>query len=175
MTTIYPINPSSGGGAPPPVFNGSNNGLVPNPGGGAANRVLSANGTWAVPAAAQTIVLNPSVTTGVLGSVTWSTTWADPIIISTSVTMAVARTNSNLYRNSLGSNSVDVLISGAASDMITRNRWGTNLTSIALGIYSSAWNCDFYGTILANGSWFQIMGGASLNANNSDLLITKLT
>jgi hypothetical protein len=176
MTTIYPINPSAGGGAPP-VFNGSNNGLVPNPGGGAANRVLNANGTWAVPAgfSAQTLVMNPSITSGVLGTITWSTTWADPITLSTSVNMPVARMNSNIYNVSLGANAIDALVSASGASMITRNRWGTNLTSITFGAYSLTWNCDFYGTVLANGSWFQIIGGAARSSNNSDILITKLT
>jgi hypothetical protein len=209
MTSIYPINPSSGGGAPPPNFNGSNNGLVPNPGAGAADRVLNANGTWIVPPtfttasngvvpnpgagasnrvlnangtwavppgfAAQTIVLNPGSTSGLLGSITWSTNWTDPITLSTSVTMQVARMNSNIYATSLGATGIDTTISSAAAQMYTRNRWLNSVTSITFGLYSSNWNCDFYGTILANGSWFQIIGGASLNANNSDMLITKLT
>jgi hypothetical protein len=178
MTTIYPINPSSGGGAPPPVFNISTNGLVPAPGGGASNRVLNANGTWGVPPApstpATTIMLNPSVTSGTLGGVTWSTTWTDPITLSTSIPMSVARMNSNLYSNSLGSGNIDVILSSAAPSLISRNRWGTNISSITFGLYSSAWNCDFYGNIFINGFWFLVTGGAALNANNSDLLITRL-
>jgi hypothetical protein len=177
MTQIYPINPSTGGGAPPPVFNISTNGLVPAPGGGASNRVLNANGTWAVPPgfAAQTIALNPSFTSTVLGGITWSTTWTDPITLSSSVNMQVARINSNLYNNSLGVNNIEAVVSANSGNMIIRNRWVSNASSITFGIYSSVWNCDFYGTVFANGSWFQVIGGTALNANNSDMLITKLT
>jgi hypothetical protein len=177
MTSIYPINPSSGGGAPPPVFNISTNGLVPAPGGGASNRVLNANGTWVVPPgfSAQTIVLNPSVTSGTLGSITWSTNWADPITLSTSTTMSVARMNSNIYATSLGVNGIDVFLNAAGSQLLSRNRWVTGVSAITFGLYSSNWNCDFYGTIFTNGSWFQVMGGTSLVSNNSDMLITKLT
>jgi hypothetical protein len=178
MTSIYPINPSSGGGAPPPVFNISTNGLVPAPGGGASNRVLNANGTWVVPPgfAAQTIVLNPGVTSGTLGGVTWSTTWIDPITLTTSVNMIVARMNSNIYATSLGSpGSIDVFLNAAGSQLLTRNRWQSSVSSITFGLYSPNWNCDFYGTILVNGSWFQVIGGASQVSNNSDMLITKLT
>jgi hypothetical protein len=177
MTSIYPINPSSGGGAPPPVFNISTNGLVPAPGGGASNRVLNANGTWAVPPgfAAQTIVLNPGVTSGTLGSITWGSNWGDPITLTASVTMQVARMNSNVYATSLGANAIDVFYSTSSAQLLTRNSWLSSVTSISFGLYSVSYNCDFYGTILANGSWFQVMGGSSRNTNNSDLLITKLT
>jgi hypothetical protein len=177
MTTIYPINPSAGGGPPPPVFNGSNNGLVPNPGAGLPGRVLTAAGTWSLPpgVTTTTIVMNPSVTTGSLGGVNWTSTWADPINLASSTVMSVARMNSNIYSNSLGQNGFDVILSSGAGQMITRNNWGTNLGSINFGLYSLAWNCDFYGTIFTNGVWFQISGGAARNANNSDLLITKLT
>jgi hypothetical protein len=175
MTSIYPINPSTGGGAPPPVFNISTNGLVPAPGGGASNRVLNANGTWTVPFSAQTIALNPSFTSSTLGGVTWSTTWTDPITLTTSTTMGVARMNSNLYASGLGSTGIDVFVSNAGSQLITRNRWLTGVSSISFGLYTTAYNCDFYGTIFTNGSWFQVIGGTSQGANNSDLLITKLT
>jgi hypothetical protein len=176
MTQIYPINPSSGGGAPPPVFNGSNNGLVPNPGGGAANRVLNANGTWAVPTtAATTIALNPSVTSGTLGGITWSTTWNDPITLSTSTPMGVARMNSNIYSVSLGTGAIDVFLGTAGPQMLSRNRWSSGQSSISFGLYSTGWNCDFYGYVIVLGSWYLITGGASQVSNNSDMLITKLT
>jgi hypothetical protein len=176
MTSIYPINPSTGGGAPPPVFNISTNGLVPAPGGGASNRVLNANGTWAVPTTtATTIALNPSVTSGSLGGITWGSNWGDPISLTTSITMQVARMNSNVYATSLGANAIDVFYSTSSAQLLTRNSWLSSVTSITFGLYSVSYNCDFYGTIFCNGAWFQIMGGSSRNTNNSDILITKLT
>jgi hypothetical protein len=176
MTTIYPINPSAGGGSSP-VFNGSNDGLVPNPGAGLPGRVLTAAGTWSLPpgVTTTTIVLSPSITSGSLGGVTWSSVWSDPIALSASPLMSFARMFSNVYSNAMGANGFDSFISATSGQMITRNNWGQNLNTINFGLWSVGWNCDFYGTIRSNGVWFQISGGSARNAGVSDILITKLT
>lgn len=89
--------------------------------------------------------------------------------------MYVARMFSNLYSVSLGANAVDVTLSSASGQLMTRNRWAYNLSSITFGAYSASWNCDFYGIILVNSTWFMVIGGASLNANVADMMIVKMT
>lgn len=143
-------------------------------GSGAAN-YNSSTSTLNIPTVTgKILILNTGNLTGVLNGVTFSSTWADPISLTTSSNMTgFISSEITIQSNTVN---IDAWLTGLSSGTGARlQRWKNvqSATNITFGLYSSAYSCNYSGFVTIGAFEYKISGythGGVLNKMYIELM-----
>jgi hypothetical protein len=143
-------------------------------GSGAAN-YNSGTSTLNIPSVTgKILILNSGNLTGVLNGITFSTTWSDPIGLTTSSNMT-GFISSDITIQSNTTN-IDAWLTGLSSGTGARlQRWKNvqSATNITFGLYSATFSCNFIGYITIGAFEYRVSGythGGVLNKMYIELM-----